>query len=239
MRFKKVLSYITNLSTNERKLILKSFYYKYLIISDSTKFEQRNFSIDNFYKIKETIHLPKMYTTKIKLVGYSLNVSDYICKSVHKIDYSLKIPLSFETFLSSNLLFRTRTAFFNKSTAVKPILFISSVKGGFTVFSAQGVKGFLPKTQFKRLKLCNQKYSLRASIFPKKFSLVWFFAKILKVSVNVFKKNSRLKAKGRHITRHSFIFLSSYKLIKRVSKRKKYARKSSMFKTKAYNTQKK
>jgi hypothetical protein len=240
-----VFNFINESNVVDRKLLLTSFYYKYLIFEKRSRIKKTNLTVNNFEDFsKKTIVLPKSYVNKKFISGYSLSLTNYKFKSTKKLNYILNLPTFFKNFFAINSLNSLKFALIKEIP--KFILFVSVVKGGFTVYSSTGIKGFLPHSHSKSLFVSIRSKFLRNYFSLKKFSLLWFSPKFLDFQLSVYKRNSRPKSKGRS-SFYNFIFLTldDTKLKQKSNKfkqrkiQKKNVKESSNIKKKTNNFKKK
>lgn len=190
-----IYSYINETNTLEKKLLLQTFYYKYLVIESKLNIKKEDsFLINNFDNFsKKSIILPKIYFNKKSVLGYSLSLINYKFQSIKTSeDDSFSLLVSFSDFRPSNIL---KAAVFSLLNKPNFLLFLSAVKGGYLVYSAAGIKGFLPRHQVKFLKVL--KSSFLKHCLVKKFSLFWFRVNFTSFRVRLYKKSFRLKFRGR------------------------------------------
>lgn len=238
-KFSDIYYHINESNNLEKKLLLQTFYYKYLIIESKFNIKKGSFLLNSFDNFSQkTITLPKSYFYKKSVLGYSLNLVSYKFESRKKLNYSFNLPVPFKNFLFSNLLKTISFSLFSKKSHF--ILVLSAVKGGYLVYSSAGIKGFLPYNQTKYLKIFNSSI-LNNSFFINKFNLLWVPINFIQFKLRSYKKNFRAKYKGRSFTQ-SFVFLmtktrSSSAFNKRTFQRKidkKKNVKEPSFKTKTY-----
>jgi hypothetical protein len=102
--------------------------------------------LDDFNSFKKTIILPKSYYKKANLLAYSVNLKSYWLKSIASFNNSFEIVIHYNNFLKLKVLDKIKKGLSNykKSDA---LLLLSSLKGGYVVYSISGIKGFLPRNQ--------------------------------------------------------------------------------------------
>lgn len=143
MQFLKLYETLNDLSRLEKKFLANTFYSKYLIYN---KGREVNY-VENTFFIKSVKYFSKSYLKKKCLNGYSLNINMYLFKNKKNAACSFFGPVEEKRSFTSI----KRFCKILETGQQMLVLVYSVIKGGFRVYSFNGIVGFLPKTQIRSL----------------------------------------------------------------------------------------
>lgn len=188
---------VNNINAIEQKILQKNIYYKYIIIQNEAKLLEKDFevSLESSFLFQKATVLPKSYLKKPDLIGYSLNIKSYKFSSKNSSLCTFEMP--FYDFINKNYLSTLSAKLLETKESIAMFL-LSAVKGGFKVYSNNGILGFLPNSQLKRgiTRLGpDLRNFLFFNFFMKEHQFGWFLAKIARLKIRQVLKLSKRKKK--------------------------------------------
>jgi len=169
----------------------KNIYYKYLIRT-RIKF---NYLIDNSYNLHSTIKLPSLKKKKTNILGYSLDLEDYLFsyKGYSKVSFIFPNRQFHQRYKTKSVSkIEDMGSTFKQLLKLKGrkqlrhVIILKPIKSGYSVYTA-GVIGFLASHTYKDfLFRFRERFFLQRLIFKSKltqYTIFWFRFIIIKVTV--------------------------------------------------------
>jgi hypothetical protein len=147
--FEKIYNKLEDVSLIEKRILIRDFYYKYIIKTNKSKFKNDlSITIDNFFSYEKTNYLPKAYFKKNNFAGHSINIKKENFTARYMPNIQMKLPfLSQKSFIAGSMKRIQRIIKEETKEIFSIFMLFSSTRGGFKVYSLSGAIGILPFKQ--------------------------------------------------------------------------------------------